>query len=150
MKKIYSISMAIIVLLGFGGCAKGPQFTEFKKPNKDEANLYVYRKINVLMGGHNLNKPDIHQINTGTHEDDVLPQLQAGGYIMQTLKPGEYQFWAQTEARNEVNLKIEPNKIYCIQHYFTLGFLVPHPQFELQDLSKCETEIKDTKLSLQD
>jgi hypothetical protein len=69
---------------------------------------------------------------------------------MQTLKPGSYQFWGKTEARNEVNLNVEPNQIYCIQFYITPGFFLAHPQFELQDLAKCEPEIKKTKLSLQE
>lgn len=138
-----------IILLAFSGCAKGPQFVSFQKPIKDdEANLYIYRK-SMLGYGSGL-KPDIHQTNINTNSDDVLPQLQAGGYIMQTLKVGDYQFWAKTEARNEVNLKVEANKIYCIQHYITPGLFIGHPQFELQDLSICEPAIKETKLSLQD
>lgn len=141
----FGLSMGAILLLSGCSVAKGPQFIEFQKPNKDEANLYIYRKI-AFWGGRL--RPDMHQKNTKTNKDYVLPDLQRGGYIMQTLKPGSYQFWAKTETKNEVNLNVEPNQIYCIQFYTTPGFLLPHPQFELQDLAECELQIKETKLSL--
>lgn len=146
LTRIATLGLFISTFLLFSGCtAKGPQFEKFETPKQDEANIYIYRKAIIFGDGL---QPDIHQTNLSTNEDKVLPKVLPDGYIMQALKPGEYQFWAKTEAKNEVNVHAEANNIYCIQHYVTPGAFVGHPQFELQDLKTCEVEIKKTKLSL--
>ncbi len=61
-----------------------------------------------------------------------------------------YKFWAKTEARNEVDLKVDPNQIYCIEHYISIGVIVGHPKFKIVDMAKCEEELKKTKLSVTD
>lgn len=146
LSQLLAIGLSVGALIVFNGCtAKGPQFSAFEKPKPGEANLYVYRK--AILFGDGL-RPDIHKANMTTKEEDVLSPLQPSGYILETLKPGEYEIWAKTEAKNEVIFKAEADQIYCIQHYITPGFLIGHPQFELQDLAKCESGIKDTKLSI--
>lgn len=145
-KKVITAGFSIAAILFLSGCtAKGPQFSTFEKPKPGEANLYIYRK--AILFGDGL-RPDIHKTDMSTKEEDILAPLQPNGYIVEMLKPGEYEIWGKTEAKNEVIFKVEADQIYCIQHYVTPGFFIGHPQFELQDLSICEPEIRKTKLSL--
>ncbi|WP_456402770.1 hypothetical protein [Hydrogenimonas sp.] len=144
-KKIATAALAGMVVVIMGGCsAKGPQFSGFKKPAYGQANVYVYRTSYL---GAALT-PDIHKTNLTDYRDEVIGSLKPNGYIMTTLSPGMYKFWARTEAENEVKLRVNPNKIYCIEHYISIGFLVGHPQFKVVDMEKCEREIKKTNLSL--
>lgn len=145
-----SLKITALALCGafmFAGCnANGPQFTKFDTPKDDKSLVYVYRTSGLGAAV----TPKIHQTDLVTKEDKVIGFVQPSGYIMAEVKEGDYQFWAKTEAKNEVDLKIEKNKIYCIENYITMGFFVGHPQFKLIPLEKCETEIKTTKLTIQE
>ena len=142
--KIAAISMAVLVMSGCS--AKGPQFSGFKQPVHGESNVYIYRTS--YLGAAVI--PDIHQTDLSTNKDNILGTIKPNGYIMTTITPGMYKFWAKTEAENEVKLEAIPNKIYCIEHYISIGFIVGHPQFKIVDMQKCKEEIKETKLSLPD
>ncbi len=132
-------------MLVIGGCgAKGPQFSKFQEPNKGEANVYIYRTSYLGAAV----TPTIHQTDLNTSNDKVIGTIKPNGYIMTTITPGMYKFWAKTEAENEVNLEINPNKIYCIEHYISMGFAVGHPQFKIVNMDKCKKDIQGTKLSL--
>ena len=144
-QRLLTLVLTGSAIMIMSGCsAKGPQFNGFKEPKKDTANVYIYR-IGSLGGSVT---PDIHKVNLKTNKDIVIGNIKPNGYIMTTITPGMTKFWAKTEARNEVNLKADPNKIYCIEHYISMGFFVGHPQFKIVDMEKCKQKIKDTKLSL--
>ena len=155
-KTIFSLLVAGLIL---GGCAanstgstlnsglstaKGPQFEKFETAQEGKSNIYIYRKAHLLR---NVLIPDIHSENLKTKSDKVLPKLLPDGYIKETVDAGDYKIWAATEVQNEIIINAESKKTYCIQYYITPGFIVDHPQFKLQDISKCEQEIKKTKLS---
>jgi len=146
-KKLIMTVLTSTAILVMSGCsAKGPQFSGFKKPANGKANVYVYRTS--YLGA--AITPDIHKTNLSTNSDEVIGSIKPNGYIMTTITPGMYKFWAKTEAENEVKLEADPNKIYCIEHYISIGFVVGHPQFKIVDMEKCKKEIKDTKLSIQE
>jgi hypothetical protein len=144
-EKIVSLSLIGIAVLVMSGCsAKGPQFNGFKQPINGQANVYIYRTSYLGAAV----TPSIHQTNLTNNQDKVIGSIKPNGYIMTTITPGMYKFWAKTEAENEVKIKATPNKIYCIEHYISIGFIVGHPQFKIVDMEKCKKEIKETKLSI--
>jgi predicted small lipoprotein YifL len=145
---ILSLSTLSAILIGLSGCgAKGPQFTTFEKPREGKSLIYIYRNGNFFGGGV---QPQIHKTDLESKFSEDIGKIEPSGYIKTEADSGKsYEIWAKTEVTNSVKLNSIENKVYCIQHYITPGFFVGHPQFELQDLEKCETEIKKTKLSLQ-
>ncbi len=146
-KKIIILVLTSIAILIISGCsAKGPQFSGFKQPLNGQSNVYIYRTSYLGAGI----TPDIHQTNLTNKKDRIIGAIKPNGYIMTTITPGMYKFWAKTEAENEVNLEVVPNKIYCIEHYISIGFVVGHPQFKIVNMEKCKKEIKKTKLSPQE
>jgi len=141
------VLIGAVAFTTFTGCtAKGPQFQEFDKPKEDKSLVYLYRT--GVMGA--AVTPTITQKNLDTNLSLSLGSIKPMGYIKTEVDEGNYEFWAKTEAKNEVNLKVEKGKTYCIEHYISMGFFVGHPQFKLVDMVKCEKEIKDTHLSLED
>jgi hypothetical protein len=141
---LFSVSISTLALLNFTGCsATGPKFEKFDTPQKDKSLVYVYRTS--FLGASVT--PDIHETNLETQNDKILGEIKPHGYLKTEVDEGKYQIWAKTEAKNEVDLNIEKNKIYCIENYISMGFLVGHPQFKQIDLAKCEQELKETKLS---
>lgn len=146
-KNFHTIALSLCGVVIFAGCsAKGPQFTKFDTPKEDKSLVYVYRTSGLGAAV----TPKIHQTNLATQEDKIIGYVQPSGYIKAEVPEGDYQFWAKTEAKNEVDLKIEKNKIYCIENYISFGFFVGHPQFKQIPLEQCETEIKTTKLTIQE
>ncbi|ADG92473.1 conserved hypothetical protein [Arcobacter nitrofigilis DSM 7299] len=144
--KIITLALSGVALFIMSGCsAKGPQFNGFNEPTKGNSNVYIYRTSSLGAGV----TPNIHDTNLEDSTDKIVGNVKPNGYIMTTITPGMHKFWAKTEVTNEVNLNIDPNKIYCIKNYISMGFLVGHPQFEIVDMNKCKDEIKETKLSLQ-
>jgi uncharacterized secreted protein with C-terminal beta-propeller domain len=144
-KKLIMIALTIVAILVMSGCsAKGPQFSGFKKPTHGQANVYIYRTS--YLGA--AITPEIYQANIDNSNYKVVGRIKPNGYIMTTITPGMYKFWATTEVKNEVILKVNPNKIYCIEHYISMGWLIGHPQFKIVDMRKCKEDIKETKLSI--
>ena len=142
--KLLKFLLLVGVVIGFSGCAaKGTPFAGFKTPPSGKSNVYIYRTSYFGAGV----APDIHQTNANTKIDKVLGSLKPKGYLETTVEPGNYIFWARTEAKNEVALNIQPNTNYCVKHYISMGFLVGHPQFNRVDMKTCAEEIKDTKMS---
>lgn len=148
MKKtllLQSIFTGIVILTIFTGCAaKGPKFTNFKEPPKGKSLVYLYRTS--YLGA--VVTPTITQKNLDTNVSLSLGQIKPMGYIKTEVNPGNYDFWAKTEVRNDININVKKEKIYCVENYITLGFLMGHPQFKLIDMDKCKKEIKKTHLSL--
>lgn len=147
-EKMATLALSIVAVLAISGCgnAKGPQFNGFKEPTSGQANVYIYRTSSLGAAV----TPDIHKTNVASGQDEIIGSIKPKGYIMTTIKPGINKFWAETEARNEVDLQADPDKIYCIEHYISIGFIAGHPQFKIVDMEQCKAEIKKTKLSLQD
>ena len=148
MKKsllLQSLLTGVVALTIFTGCtAKGPQFTKFEKPKEGKSLVYLYRTS--IIGA--AVTPTITQRNLNTNVSLSLGNIKPMGYIKTEVNEGNYEFWAKTEAKNEVNIKVEKGKTYCIEHYITIGFFIGHPQFKFVDMAKCEKEIKKTYLSL--
>ena len=143
--KLLGFTFLSIAILFMNGCsAKGPQFNGFKKPINGNANVYLYRTS--YLGAAVI--PDIHIIDLSNNKDKILGTIKPNGYIMTTIKPGKYKFWARTEAKNEVQIEAYSNKIYCIENYISIGFVVGHPQFRFVDMEECKKDIKETKLSI--
>jgi hypothetical protein len=143
-RKVIITGLTTLTMLLLSGCgASGPKFEGFKKPSKGKANVYIYR---TSYAGAAV-VPDIHKTNLSTNKDEVIGSVEPNGYIMTTVKPDKYKFWAKTEVENEVQLKANPDEIYCIEHYISIGFLIGHPQFKLVDMEKCKKEIEHTNLS---
>ncbi len=146
-RRLLTLVLTGSAIMIMSGCsAKGPRFNGFKEPAKGTSNVYIYRTSSMGAGV----TPDIHKTNLKNNKDEIIGSIKPNGYIMTTITPGMYKFWAKTEAENEVKLEADPNKIYCIEHYISMGFVVGHPQFKIVDMEKCKKEIKDTKLSIQE
>jgi hypothetical protein len=146
-KNLIRIALIGITSIMISGCtAKGPQFNGFKKPTQGKANVYIYRTSLLAPQS----TPYINEKNLRTGEKNIVGYIKPNGYIMTTIKPGTYEFWARTEVKNEIYLTAKANNIYCIKHYMSFGFFSPHPQFKLVDMKKCKKEIAQTRLSLQD
>jgi hypothetical protein len=144
--KLMLLSGAIGMFI-FSGCtAKGPQFSSFEKPKEGNSKVYIYRTS--LFGG--AINPDIFQKNLDTNESLLLGEVKSMGYISTEIKPGNYEFWAKTEAKNEVLISAKANETYCIEHYITMGFFIGHPQFKIIPIDKCEREIVTTNLSIKE
>lgn len=150
MKKsllLQSLIIGAVAFTTFTGCtAKGPKFQSFDKPKEDKSLVYLYRT--GYLGA--AVTPTITQKNLDTNLSISVGNIKPMGYIKTEVAEGNYEFWAKTEAKNEVNLKVEKGKIYCIEHYISIGFFIGHPQFKLVDMEQCKKEIKETHLSLQD
>jgi len=149
MKKRVLLGLATVTGAMFiTGCssANGPQFTKFDTPKEDKSLVYIYRTSGLGAAV----TPKIHKTNLVSNEDKVIGYVKPSGYIKEEVDVGKYQFWAKTEWKNEVDLEIEKNKIYCIENYISFGFFIGHPQFKLIPLEKCEAEIKTTKLTIQE
>ena len=139
------LGIAIAILL-FGCAAKGPKFQSFEKPKKGKSLIYIYRNNSIMGAGVT---PNIHKIDLESKEDQVIGSVKKSGYIKTEIDNDiKYEIWAQTEAKNEVNIDSNNSTVYCIEHYITPGFFVGHPQFKKIPLDKCEVEIKKTKLSI--
>jgi hypothetical protein len=95
-RKIISLVAIGIAVLVMSGCsAKWPQFSGFKQPKSGKSNVCIYR-TSYLGAAVTL---DIHQTNLSTNEDVILGKIKPNGYIMTTIAPGMYKFWAKTEAK---------------------------------------------------
>lgn len=144
---IKSIIISTVSLALFTGCtAKGPQFQKFEQPKESKSLVYLYRTS--FLGA--AITPTITQKNLDTNLALSIGNIKPNGYIKTEVDEGNYEFWAKTEAKNEVRLKVEKGKTYCIEHYISIGFLIGRPQFEIVDMRKCKEEIKKTHLSLED
>jgi hypothetical protein len=150
MKKrilLQGIVVGVFAITAFTGCtAKGPKFEKFEKPKENKSLVYLFRT--GIMGA--AITPTITQKNLDTNLSISLGNIKPMGYIKAEVDEGNYEFWAKTEAKNEVNLKIEKGKTYCIEHYITIGFFIGHPQFKVVDMEQCKQDIKETHLSLED
>jgi hypothetical protein len=148
MKKLIISGLSFTFVILSTGCsvkADGPQFNGFKTPEKGKSNVYLYRDSYFAAAV----VPEIHQKNLNTNEDKIIGKIKPYGYIVTTVDPAQYQIWAKTEAKNEVNLDVKPNKIYCIKHYISMGFIVGHPKFKIMNMEKCKKEIEKTRLSIE-
>lgn len=146
MQKLLFFS-GFLALLMLGGCsAKGPQFAGFQKPQDGNSKVYIYRTS--FLGAAVV--PNIHQKNLDTNESLILGEVKPSGYISTEIKPGNYEFWAKTEAKNEVQIAAKANETYCVEHYISFGFFIGHPQFKMIPMEKCEKEIIATNLSVKE
>lgn len=104
---LQGLFIGAVSLTLFTGCtAKGPQFTQFEKPKENKSLVYLYRT--GIMGA--AVTPTITQKNLDTNLALSLGNIKPMGYIKTEVDEGNYEFWAKTEARNEVNLKVKKGK----------------------------------------
>lgn len=130
--------MSLAALMLSACAATGTQFDSFKQPSEGQAMLYVYRP-KAFVGG-------------GTHfkvaaNDTVIGRLRNGGYVEKELPPGEYDVWAQTEAKRSTLVELKPNETRCVRASIDMGVWVGRPHFETVSLNECKKGIQGLKQS---
>lgn len=140
--KMIMMGLPISALLLFSGCgAKGPQFTEFAKPQDNRGMVYIYRPTSFMGAGVYY---DMHATNT-TMPDFTAGTLRNGGYVQMDLPIGESEIWGKTEAKSSVTLDIKNGETYCIRGGVGVGFFVGRPHLEIVDMATCKGEIVETQ-----
>jgi hypothetical protein len=143
--KVISTSLFIMVGVLFSGCgAKGPQFTEFKKPQENNGIVYVYRPSHFVGGGIDY---DIY-VNNSTMHNFMVGELVNGSYTAIPLPIGESKirinlqqslfFGITGKSSNTAIFDIKNGEIYCIKKGERLNL-------EIVDMVTCKSEIADTK-----
>ncbi|MCW8821499.1 MAG: DUF2846 domain-containing protein [Sulfurovum sp.] len=144
-KSIALITIGVSSAILLSGCsAKGPQFSEMQKVEKDKSLIYIYRPSSFVGGGVSY---DVHaKKSDGT--DEIIGNLKNGGYLQYKTKPTEIEFWAKTESTSSVTLDVQANTMYCIKGEVGIGIIVGRPHLSIVDNALCTQEIKATALCI--
>ena len=134
--KLLPVSIIILMLSACG--ATGPQFAGFKQPSEGKSMIYVYRPQAFIGGG-------VHFKVAAN--DTVIGRLRNGGYLEKELPPGEYNIWAQTEAKRSTLIELKPNETQCVRAGVNLGMWVGRPYFDIVSLNECRQNIQGLKQS---
>ncbi|ASZ10746.1 DUF2846 domain-containing protein [Chitinophaga pendula] len=108
--------------------------------NADYALLYVYRPSSSM--------GVVVQYNLHV-EDSVVCRIKSGSkFIVKLTNKGNTKLWARTEGRDEVQLNIQPGKVYFLKCGVNMGAFVGRPSLALVGASPGLEEfnkIKDTR-----
>ncbi|UOP00977.1 hypothetical protein [Kingella potus] len=63
------------------------------------------------------------------------------------LPPGEYDIWAQTEAKRSTLVELKPDETRCVRAGVDMGVWVGRPRLETVSLNECEKGIRNLKQS---
>lgn len=146
--KIITIGVSIVSILFLNGCssAKGPQFTEYKKPQENHGMLYVYRS-SILKGSaidYNI------YIKNNTMKNYLAGELVNGSYLEVDLPIGESKILMITqrlvERTKALQIDIKNGEVLCVkggedEEGFTPGTTI----LKIVDMAKCKSEIVKTK-----
>ena len=132
---------AVLFLSGCG--ASGQQFSQFATPKQDRGLVYVYRPSSFVGGGVYY---DIHVTNP-SNPDFIAGELVNGSYVQIDIPSGDSEIWGKTESKSSVTLDIKKGETYCVKGGVGIGFIVGRPNLEVVDMTTCQTEIVETKLS---
>ncbi|MCK4665420.1 DUF2846 domain-containing protein [Candidatus Dependentiae bacterium] len=137
-KKILQITCLFLIFLFFMGCAtlQNREDNLYPDVSPGKSLVYFYRE-NKLEG---LGLSYIIYAN-----EEKVGRLQNGTYFLKEFEPGEYIFWAKTEVKDEVILKLEPNEIYYIKGQIVMGFFIGRPDLISVTESEGKSKIKNLK-----
>lgn len=150
--KIISTSLFILTAVLFSGCgAKGPQFTEFQKPQENSGIVYVYRPSHFVGGGVDYNI----YVNNSTMHNFLAGELVNGSYTAIPLPIGESKirinlpsslFLGITgKSSNTATFDIKSGEVYCIKG--GIGEIgASRPSIEIVDIATCKSEIIETRM----
>lgn len=65
--------------------------------------------------------------------DSMVCRVKNKGAYMVKLPPGKTTLWARTENRTELNLDVQPGKVYFLRCGVNMGVMVGRPNLELVD-----------------
>lgn len=133
-----SLSVFLVALTLSACAATGTQFDSFKQPSEGQSMIYVYRPKAFIGGG-------VHFKVAAN--DTIIGRLRNGGYVEKELPPGEYDIWAQTEAKRSTLLELKPNETRCVRAGVNMGMWVGRPYFETVSLNECKKGIQGLKHS---
>lgn len=97
--------------------------------------LYVYRPSQLYGGGLYY---DVHI------DKELMGTLKNGAFLEKELPAGTYEIWAETEAKRNIDVTLEPATVTCIRGGVTLGFMVGRPTFSPVPLNQCTEELAGT------
>ncbi|MGF6148032.1 Protein of uncharacterised function (DUF2846) [Kingella potus] len=132
------LPVAFAALMLSACAATGTQFDSFKQPSEGQSMLYVYRPKAFVGGG-------VHFKVAAN--DTVIGRLRNGGYLEKELPPGEYDIWAQTEAKRSTLVELKPDETRCVRAGVDMGVWVGRPRLETVSLNECEKGIRNLKQS---
>lgn len=133
---VFFVFLCIALLLN--GCATlGPIYQKVDTIQEGKALVYIYRPSSFIGGGISYN------VKVG---ETVIATLYSGGYYPYLAKPGETEFWAQTESKSSVTLDIKPGQTYYIKGTVGVGFFVGRPRLIVVSSDVGAREIAECKL----
>ena len=132
-KKVFLIICLCLIFLFFIGCATLQSRKDNPYPDVSTGKSLVYFYRENKLEGFGLSY--IIYAN-----EEKVGRLQNGTYFFKEFEPGEYIFWAQTEAKDELILKLEPNEIYYIKGQITMGLFIGRP--DLINVTELEAKSK--------
>lgn len=65
--------------------------------------------------------------------DAELGKLGSGDYFVVPVDPGSHSFAVQTEAKDNLDIKVEAGQTYFVQASISMGFLAGHPHLAASD-----------------
>ena len=65
--------------------------------------------------------------------DAELGKLGSGDYFVVPVDPGSHTFAVQTEAKDNLDIKVESGQTYFVQASISMGFLAGHPHLAASD-----------------
>lgn len=137
--KIIIIAALFACMLFLNGC--GPTLGQiYQKADTVPENMgmvYIYRPSSFVGGGISY---DVKVAET------PVVTLYNGGYYPYLSKPGEVEFWAETESKSSVTLDIKAGESYYIKGTVGVGFIVGRPHLMLVSQEVAESEISKCKL----
>lgn len=135
--KIMKLGLVVTFAVLTGCAASGPAFREITDIPKDKGLVYVYRPDSIIGSA----------IRYSVYADkDVVCKLIRGGYCLYYAKPGEVEFWGQTESKGSLTVDVKAGQKHYVKGSLTMGFAVGRPNLSLVEEQEAMKDIVDCKL----
>ena len=136
--KLLIISLLLASMLVLSSCASlGPAYQKVEMIPADVGLVYIYRPSSFVGGGVS------YDIKIG---ETPIVTLYNCGYYPYFSKPGEIEFWAQTESKSSVTLDVKAGQTYYIKGTVGIGIIVGRPHLMVMTQEAAEKEILACKL----
>lgn len=81
-------------------------------------------------------------VNLGTER---ISALGRGKYFLLNLAPGSYEFNAKSEAKDTLNLEVEPGEVYYVKCTIRMGIMMGRPNLAPSNLAEFAAKKTDLK-----
>ena len=142
MNRRILLSAIVLASAFLAGCASGPKFSEISSSiapiPAGDGRVYFFRSSSMLGAAV---QPDI-RIN-----GDVVGTSKPGGFFYVDRPAGSYAAAAATETENTIAFTLDPGETKYLRTSPSMGFLVGHINFEIEDPQKAKAEIETLSLT---